>query len=151
MGEWAFVNEWWFAYLVLPALIICARIADVSLDTMRIIFLNRGRKVLAQILVFFEVLIWIVAVSQVMKNLANPICYLAYGLGFASGNYIGMVGSMTAMTSIYAVTTHSTLSTVTPNDAMIFGRPTLTMVASRTAMKVPIMMFPSTHHRYDSC
>ncbi len=91
MGDWPFMNEWWFTYLVLPVLIICARIADVSLDTIRIIFLNRGRKVIAPVLGFFEVLIWIMAVSQVMKNLANPVCYLAYGVGFAAGNYIGML------------------------------------------------------------
>ncbi len=91
MGEWTFVNEGWFAYLVLPALIFCARIVDVSLDTMRIIFLNRGRKITAPILGFFQALIWILAISQVMKNLANPVCYLSYGAGFGAGNLIGML------------------------------------------------------------
>ena len=47
--------------------------------------------------------------------------------------------------------THSTLSTPTPKAAMIFGRATLTIVASRTAMNVPIMTLASTHHWYDGC
>lgn len=85
------MTEWWFLYLVLPLLIFCARIVDVSLDTLRIVFLNRGRKVVAPVLGFFQALIWVVAISQVMKNLANPACFLAYGAGFAAGNYFGLL------------------------------------------------------------
>lgn len=85
------MTEWWFLYLVLPLLIFAARIVDVSLDTMRIIFLNRGRKLIAPVLGFFQALIWVVAISQVMKNLANPVCFFAYGAGFAAGNYIGLL------------------------------------------------------------
>lgn len=84
-------ESWWFAYLALPLLIFCSRIVDVSLDTMRIIFLNRGRKLVAPLLGFFQALIWILAATQVMKNLTNPVCYLSYGGGFAAGNYIGML------------------------------------------------------------
>ena len=91
METWGFVDEWWFSYLLLPLMIMTARIVDVSLDTLRIIFLNRGRKSIAPVLGFFQALIWIVAVSQVMKNLSNPICYFSYGVGFALGNYFGMV------------------------------------------------------------
>ena len=91
LAAWSFVHEWWFVYLALPALIFCARVGDVSLDTMRIIFVNRGRKVLAPLLGFLEVLIWLAAVAQVMKNLSNPVCYLAYGGGFACGNLVGML------------------------------------------------------------
>jgi uncharacterized protein YebE (UPF0316 family) len=91
MIDWFLANERWFTYLVLPAMIFGARVADVTLDTMRVIFLNRGRKIVAPILGFFEVLIWILAISQVMKNLTNPVCYLAYGAGFATGNFVGIL------------------------------------------------------------
>ncbi len=87
----SFLNEWWFVYIVLPALIFLSRLVDVSLDTMRVIFLNRGRKIIAPILGFFQVLIWVMAISQVMKNLSNPICYIAYAGGFAAGNLLGML------------------------------------------------------------
>jgi hypothetical protein len=56
------------------------------------------------------------------------------------------VGSATAIASIYAVITHSILSRPTPNDAIIFGKPTFTIVASRTAMKVPSMTLASKNH-----
>lgn len=91
MAEWAFVNEGWFVYTVLPALIFCARIVDVSLDTMRIICVNRGRKLMAPLLGCAESLVWVLAVSQAMKHLSNPACYLSYGAGFAAGTYVGML------------------------------------------------------------
>ncbi|MGB9521402.1 MAG: DUF2179 domain-containing protein, partial [Anaerolineales bacterium] len=75
---------------VLPLLIILARICDVTLGTMRIVFLSRGKRSIAPLLGFMEVLIWLIAISQIMRNLSNPITYLAYATGFASGNYIGL-------------------------------------------------------------
>ncbi len=80
-----------FTWFVLPALIFLARICDVSLGTVRLIFVARGFKYLAPIIGFFEVLIWILAIGQIMQNLTNPVCYLAYAGGFATGNYIGIL------------------------------------------------------------
>lgn len=74
----------------LPLFIFVARIMDVSLGTLRIISLSRGRKYLAPILGFFEVFIWVVAISQLVRNLTHISGYLAYAAGFAAGNYIGM-------------------------------------------------------------
>jgi uncharacterized protein YebE (UPF0316 family) len=80
-----------FTWVVLPILIFLARICDVSLGTVRLVFVSRGFKHLAPIIGFFEVLIWILAIGQIMQNLTNPICYLAYAGGFATGNYIGIL------------------------------------------------------------
>ncbi len=80
-----------FSWVVLPILIMLARIADQTLGSMRLIFLSKGEKLLAPFLGFFEVIIWLLAVAQIMKQLDNVMCYIAYGLGFALGNYIGMV------------------------------------------------------------
>ncbi len=46
---------------------------------------------MAPFLGFFEILIWILAISRIMQNLDNPICYIAYAGGFATGNYVGMI------------------------------------------------------------
>jgi uncharacterized protein YebE (UPF0316 family) len=51
---------------------------------------SRGEKVIAPLLGFFEVIIWLLAIGQIMQNLSNWVCYLAYGGGFAMGNYIGI-------------------------------------------------------------
>lgn len=76
--------------MVVPLLIFAARVVDVSLGTMRIIFLSRGQRFLAPVLGFFEVLIWLIAIQQVMQNLNNPISYIAYAAGFATGNLGGI-------------------------------------------------------------
>jgi len=79
-----------FTWLVLPLLIFIARVADVSLGTIRVIFVSRGWKYLAPLVGFFEILIWLVAISHIMSNLSNPVCYIAYAGGFATGNYVGI-------------------------------------------------------------
>jgi uncharacterized protein YebE (UPF0316 family) len=58
---------------------------------MRIIFMTKGFKRLAPIIGFFEVLIWIVAITRIMQNLNSWVCYVAYAGGFATGNYVGML------------------------------------------------------------
>jgi len=80
-----------FTWGILPALIFLARILDVSLGTIRIIFVSRGKKALAPVLGFFEVSIWLLAMSQIMQNLDNAICFIAYAGGYAMGNYVGIL------------------------------------------------------------
>jgi uncharacterized protein YebE (UPF0316 family) len=80
-----------FAWVILPLLIFAARICDVTLGTLRIIFVSRGKKLLAPLLGFFEVSIWLLAISQIMQNLNNPVCFLAYAGGFAMGNFVGIL------------------------------------------------------------
>ena len=86
----SFFDSQIFAYAVLPFLIFLARIADVSMQTLRIIFISKNFKLLAAVIGFFEVLIWLTAITQIMKNLNNPFCYVAYGMGFATGTYLGI-------------------------------------------------------------
>ncbi len=80
-----------YAWVILPLLIFLARVADVTLGTMRIIFTSRGKRNLAPLLGFVEVLIWIVAIGQLVQNLGSATSYLGYAAGFAAGNYIGML------------------------------------------------------------
>ena len=79
-----------FAYVILPVLIFCARICDVTMGTIRVIFISKGIRCLAPVIGFFEVIIWLLAIGQVMNNLTNVVSYIAYGAGFAAGTYIGM-------------------------------------------------------------
>jgi uncharacterized protein YebE (UPF0316 family) len=86
-----FVTSDIFAWVILPILIFCARICDVTLGTIRVIFISKGIKYLAPIIGFFEVIIWLLAIGQVMNNLTNFVAYIAYGAGFALGTFIGML------------------------------------------------------------
>jgi uncharacterized protein YebE (UPF0316 family) len=89
--ESSFFDSEIFTYGVLPLLIFLARICDVSIGTLRIIFVSKGKKYIAPVMGFFEVLIWITAVSKIMQNLDNYINYVAYAAGFATGNFVGMI------------------------------------------------------------
>ena len=80
-----------FRWVVLPLLIFAARIVDVSMQTVRIVFVSRGNRILAPLLGVFEVMIWLAAIGQSMRNLDNILCYVAYGGGFAAGTWIGML------------------------------------------------------------
>ena len=80
----------WFGYVILPVLIFLARVVDVTLGTLRIIFVSRSMKFLAPMVGFFESLIWLVAVSQVFQSLTNFGLYIAYAAGFSMGNYVGI-------------------------------------------------------------
>jgi uncharacterized protein YebE (UPF0316 family) len=79
-----------FVWAVIPALIFLARIGDCSIGTMRIIFIGRGQRSIAPFLGFFEVLIWLLAIRQIMMNLTMPFYFVAYAGGFAAGTFVGM-------------------------------------------------------------
>jgi uncharacterized protein YebE (UPF0316 family) len=77
-------------YVLLPLFIFVARIIDVSLGTMRIIFTTKGMRKVAPLVGFFELLVWLMAISRIMQDLDNWVCYIAYAAGFATGNFVGM-------------------------------------------------------------
>ena len=78
------------AWVTLPLIIFFSRICDVSLGTIRHVFISKGFRKIVPLLGFFEVLIWIIVVAQVMKNLNNIACYLAWAGGFATGTFVGL-------------------------------------------------------------
>jgi uncharacterized protein YebE (UPF0316 family) len=80
-----------FLYGILPLLIFLSRIIDVTIGTIRVIFISKGLKYYAPIMGFFEVIIWLLVIKQVLTNVNNPINYIAYGLGFAAGTFVGII------------------------------------------------------------
>jgi len=76
--------------LVLDALFIfTCRVVDVSLGTIRLLLLVRGKRVQAALVGFFEVLVFIHALGRVVGHIDNPVKLLAYASGFASGCILG--------------------------------------------------------------
>src|SRR5262249_33530259 len=71
--------------------IFFAEMIVVTVNTLRTIAVTRGMKVLAPILGFFEVTIWLFAIGFVMKNLDDARCSLAFAGGFMAGNYLGIL------------------------------------------------------------
>ena len=70
--------------------IFALRVGDMAFDTVRVLFVVRGRKGLAWILGFIQSLIFVIAISTVLAHLDNPLNILGYAAGFATGNVIGM-------------------------------------------------------------
>ena len=80
-----------FSFLILPLLIFIARICDVSINTIRIIYMLGGRRLTATLLGFFEAFIWLLVIRVIFKHLDNWLCYVAYPAGFACGIFVGMI------------------------------------------------------------
>ncbi|HHY87338.1 MAG TPA: DUF2179 domain-containing protein [Chloroflexi bacterium] len=77
---------------ILSALgIFALRVTDMSLDTLRLLFVMRGRKLPAWILGFFQATIFVVAISSVLSNLTNPLTVIGYAGGYATGIVIGII------------------------------------------------------------
>lgn len=72
------------------AFIFFSRVVDVSMGTMRMLLIVKGRRLQAATIGFFEVIIYIVALGRVVNSLDNPINLLVYALGFAAGNFAGI-------------------------------------------------------------
>jgi uncharacterized protein YebE (UPF0316 family) len=85
------ISPEFYSWVILPLLIFFARICDVSMETIRVIYISRGIKYLAPIIAFFEIVIWLLAMEVVMQDLANIANFLAFALGFAMGTYVGLV------------------------------------------------------------
>ncbi|MCI0397006.1 MAG: DUF5698 domain-containing protein [Chloroflexi bacterium] len=66
------------------------RVIGVALATVRVLVMTRGRKLLSASMGFFEVLVYVLAIGQVVNDLANVWNLLGYCLGFAAGTLIGM-------------------------------------------------------------
>ncbi len=74
----------------IPLLIFVARIGDVSIGTVRTVFVISGYRKISVVLAFFEVLIWVLAVGGVFKYLSNPLAVIGYAGGYAAGILVGM-------------------------------------------------------------
>ncbi|WP_111669320.1 DUF2179 domain-containing protein [Algoriphagus litoralis] len=84
------ISENLLTYVLMPLLIFLARIGDVSINTLRIMFMMNGKKNIVPILGFFEAMIWLLAIGQIFQNVNNPLSYIAYAGGFATGTFVGM-------------------------------------------------------------
>ncbi len=86
----SFLQSDLFNWLILPLFIFLARTCDVTLATLRNVFIARNIRKIVPFLGFFEVLIWLVAVTQTVKNLNNFVSYLAFAGGYSMGIYVGL-------------------------------------------------------------
>ncbi len=79
-------HAWLFALMI-----FCMRVADMALDTIRVLFVVRGKKLLVWVLGFFQSLIFVLAFTSVLTQLDNVLNIIGYATGFATGNLVGML------------------------------------------------------------
>lgn len=84
--EFILTPEAWLS----AGLIFSLRVTDMTLDTMRVLFVIRGHKLLAWILGFFQATVFVIAITSVLRNLTNPLNVIGYAAGFATGVVIGI-------------------------------------------------------------
>jgi len=83
-------NSEFYEWVLFPLFIFLCRVCDVSLATLRSVLSAKGKKKIVPLIGFFEVLLWIIAVSSILKNLNNAMCYIAFASGYAVGIYVGL-------------------------------------------------------------
>jgi uncharacterized protein YebE (UPF0316 family) len=76
--------------LLIALLIFVLRVVYMSMDTLRFLFIMRGRKVSVWLLGFAEAAVFIVTIAYVLADTQNVFNLLAYAGGFATGNVVGM-------------------------------------------------------------
>ena len=69
--------------------IFLLRLIDQTLGTLRALYVNKGRPGIGAVLGFIESAIWVLAISQVIKDLDDPLLIIGYALGFAAGTISG--------------------------------------------------------------
>ena len=77
--------------LLSAGLIFTLRVTDMTLDTLRVLFVMRGRKPIAWILGFFQAAVFVIAITFVLRDLTNVLNIIGYAAGFATGVVVGMV------------------------------------------------------------
>lgn len=76
--------------IVVYLLIFVAKVIEVSLQTVRIVLITKGERQIGAIVAFFEVVLWLFIVTNVLSDLtSDPAKAVFYALGFAVGNYMG--------------------------------------------------------------
>ncbi|MEO0310354.1 MAG: hypothetical protein RIQ89_11 [Bacteroidota bacterium] len=85
-----FASSEFFKWVVLPLLICVARTCDVTLATLRNVFIAKGLRNVVPIVAIMEAAIWLLSIRQIMQHLDNPVCYVGFAVGFGLGTYVGM-------------------------------------------------------------
>ncbi len=79
-----------YNWVLFPLMIFFGRLIDVSLATLRSVLASKGHKNIVPVIAFFEVLLWLIVISQILKNLNNVMSYIAFAGGYSAGTYLGL-------------------------------------------------------------
>jgi len=131
------------ATFAIPLLIFVAEVCALTVSTLRIIFVARGNKYIAPLLGFFEIMIWLFAIGETMRNLDNWACFIAFALGFTLGNYFGiLIDKWLALGAaiVRIITNHDATELIAQLRAANFGVTTLDGVGATGKVQIVMTM-----------
>ncbi len=79
-------NPWLFAFVI-----FFVRVLNMAVDTIRMLTVMRGMRTLTWFLGVLQTALFVIALGSVINDLNNPLNIIAYSVGFATGNVIGMM------------------------------------------------------------
>ena len=82
----ATANPW-----LVAGIIFIVRVLNMAVDTIRMLTVMRGMKTITWVLGVIQTVLFVLALGSVISDLNNPLNILAYSVGFATGNVIGMM------------------------------------------------------------
>ena len=81
----SFQNVW-----VGALVIFILRVLNMTLDTLRMLFMLRGKKTLSWVFGFFVSVIYVLLLTSILSNLNSLLYIISYAAGFATGGVVGM-------------------------------------------------------------
>jgi uncharacterized protein YebE (UPF0316 family) len=82
------IGQPWTAILA-GLLIFALRVVEMTIDSFRLVYIIRGKRIKAGLCGFAEAAIFITAIAQVLKGSTGLASILGYAGGFAMGTYLG--------------------------------------------------------------
>lgn len=90
--------------LVLCFKIFLSRILDVSLSSVRTMFVVKCNKIMASLIAFVEIFIWFYAAKEALVSNSTSLCIIvSYALGYATGTFIGTLINEKFISGIYSL------------------------------------------------
>lgn len=130
--------------------IFISRIIDVSLGTLRTMFVVKGNKVVSSVIAFIEVFIWFYAARVALVNSGNSVFIaLFYSLGYATGTYLGTLINEILIDGIYNIQVIS--SKMTTNDVLKIKKQNYGLSVLKTVDNKLIVYLSINKKRYNDC
>lgn len=90
--------------LILCFKIFLSRILDVSLSSVRTMFVVKCNKIMASLIAFVEIFIWFYAAKEALVSNSTSLCIIvSYALGYATGTFIGTLINEKFISGIYSL------------------------------------------------
>lgn len=130
--------------------IFISRIIDVTLGTLRTMFVVKGNKVVSSVIAFVEVFIWFYAARVALVDYDNSfLIAIFYSLGYATGTYLGTLLNEILIDGIYNIQVIS--SSIDMKDILTIRSSNFGVSVLKTIDNKKILYLSISKKRYREC